>query len=87
MTKYVYKKIKQDDIVLLDVTPKPDWQDFPEFVKQFIQDENADMVVQDYGMDRHQVHFDLDGQRYILQYEHYTDSVWVELESIDNFPV
>ncbi|NVK24259.1 MAG: DUF3630 family protein [Gammaproteobacteria bacterium] len=82
MTKYQYKKLTQDNVVMLTVTPKPDWQDFGEFVAQFISQENGKIIEQDCGMDRHQVRYDVAGERLILQYEHYTDSIWIEQEHV-----
>ena len=83
LIKYSYKKELRPDleIAMLKVTPFPDWQAFPDFVKQFIAAEEADVIVQDYGMDRHQIRYRKKGKQYILQFEHYTDSIWIEADS------
>lgn len=75
---YSYTKSVQEDIILLTVSPMPDWQDFEQFVSFFLQQEGAVVVAQDYGVDRHQVRYRVGNRQYILQYEHYTESVWVE---------
>ena len=84
MNKYSYKKLEQtqdrETVVLLTVSPQPDWEDFTEFVKEFVEQEQGRVVEQDYGMDRHQIRYDVGNVRYILQYEHYSDSIWVEQE-------
>ena len=81
--KYSYKKELKPDlgIAMLEVTPFPDWQAFPDFAEQFMAQEQADVVVKDYGMDRHQVRYRKKGKQYILQFEHYTDSIWIEPDS------
>jgi hypothetical protein len=56
----------------------PDWDEFSLFVEQFLLAENATLVDKDYGMDRHQVRFRLAEKQYVMQFEHYTDSIWVE---------
>ncbi len=80
LQKFSYKKQLRPElnIALLEVTPFPDWQAFPEFVEEFIAAENAEVVVQDYGMDRYQIRYRKKGKQYILQFEHYTDSIWIE---------
>lgn len=84
MTKYQYSKTEQKQeqrtITILEVSPQPDWEDFTEFVSEFVEQEQGRIVEQDYGMDRHQIRYDVDNVRYILQYEHYSESIWVEQE-------
>lgn len=75
---YQYKKILKQDIAVVEVTPMPDWEEFTHFVAQFIAAEDAKLVDQDYGMDRHQVRYRIGQHQYILQFEHYTDSIWIE---------
>lgn len=75
---YKYTKIPQDDIVLLQVSPFPDWQEFEGFVTEFIQQEQGQLVEQDYGMDRHQIRYQIGSSRWVLQFEHYSESIWIE---------
>lgn len=60
------------------VSPAPDWDDFKAFSEQFIEHQGATVISTDYGMDRHQVDYELEGKRFRLNYEHYTQSVWIE---------
>lgn len=78
MTAYSYTKKTQEDIVLLEVSPMPDWQEFGEFIEVFLLNEKAQLIANDYGMDRHQVRYRINDRSYILQFEHYTGSIWIE---------
>ena len=78
MSQYQFKFRKTADCTLVEVTPRPDWAEFEGFVTQFLQDLDATLVEQDYGMDRHQVRYRVGNAQYVLQFEHYTDSIWVE---------
>ena len=83
-SKYKYSKteqtLEQRTVTLLSVSPQPDWEDFTEFVSEFVDQEHGRIIEQDYGMDRHQIRYDVGNVRYILQYEHYSESIWVEQE-------
>jgi hypothetical protein len=68
-------------VLHIEVSPKPDWDNFKACAEQFIAVIEAEIKAVDYGMDRHQVDFELIGSRYLLQYEHYTQAVWVEVIS------
>ncbi len=63
---------------ILKITPEPDWDDFKDFVAQFMSEQGAEIKASDYGMDRHQIDYELDGKRFLMHYEHYTQSVWIE---------
>lgn len=88
--KYTYTKTEQTQdqrtVTLLVVSPQPDWEDFTEFVSEFVDQEQGRIIEQDYGMDRHQIRYDVGNVRYILQYEHYSESIWVEQEIDSVFP-
>lgn len=75
---YKYSKRLQGDITKLDVNPMPDWEDFNDFVSVFLEQEAGTLVESDYGMDRHQVRYQVGASRYVLQYEHYSQSIWLE---------
>lgn len=62
----------------ISIQPVPDWDDFEVFAAQLMRDLGADIKSTDYGMDRHQVDYELDGARYLLHYEHYSQSIWIE---------
>ncbi|GAB2999321.1 DUF3630 family protein [Psychrosphaera aestuarii] len=80
MTKFTYSLTTNDEtnITQLSISPEPDWDDFKEFAAQFVADVGADVRAEDYGMDRHQVDYELNGERFLLHYEHYSQSVWIE---------
>jgi hypothetical protein len=76
--KYQYKKVLRAPIAIVEVTPLPEWEEFSDFVDYFIANEDAKVIEQDYGMDRHQIRYRKGGHQYILQFEHYTQSIWIE---------
>jgi len=78
MATFQYKFIKRGEVTMVEVLPHPDWQDFQLFVEQFIAEQNVKMVELDTGMDRHQFRYRVNGHQYVMQFEHYTDSIWIE---------
>lgn len=78
--EFSYQKVQQDDVTLLHIQPMPDWQDFELFVQHFLQMEQGVLISQDQGMDRHQIRYRIGNQRFLLQFEHYTESVWIEVD-------
>ena len=78
MTQFRYKFRPKGDIILLDVSPMPDWQEFGDFVQEFLSEQGARLIEQDMGMDRHQVRYRLGQKQYVLQFEHYCESIWIE---------
>ena len=78
MNRYQFKFRQSGGCTLVDVSPKPDWGEFDDFIQQFLNDLDAKLVEQDLGMDRHQVRYRVADKQYVLQFEHYTDSIWVE---------
>lgn len=81
MTQFKYSREKTDNGWLLTVTPFPDWQEFEQFSEAFLAQEGAHFVAKDSGMDRHQVRFTIGRQSFLMHFEHYTESIWVELEN------
>lgn len=77
---YQIKEVVTPDIIQLVVTPFPDWQEFPAFVDFYLDKIGAEMLEKDSGMDRHQIRFKVDGERWLLQFEHYSESIWLEQE-------
>lgn len=77
---YKYKLVINGDVTKVEVAPVPDWEDFGEFVQVFIKQEGASLIAQDMGMDRHQIRYRKGQHQYILQFEHYTDSIWIETD-------
>ena len=63
---------------MLDVSPMPDWQEFGDFVQEFLSEQGARLIEQDMGMDRYQVRYRLGQKQYVLQFEHYCESIWIE---------
>jgi len=78
MADFQYKLVKRGDITFVEVSPHPDWQEFKSFVEQFIAEQQVQLVELDTGMDRHQLRYRLNGHQYVMQFEHYTDSIWIE---------
>ncbi|MBU2880389.1 DUF3630 family protein [Psychrosphaera sp. B3R10] len=78
MTKYRYSRQKVGDVWQLSVVPFPDWQDFDEFTAEFLAVEKAKLIEKNYGLDLHQIRFRLGQHQYVLHFEHYTESIWVE---------
>lgn len=76
--EFRFEKIQQQDITLLNISPMPDWQDFDDFVEYFLNQEKATLVAKDSGMDRHQVRYRVGAEGFILHFEHYSESVWIE---------
>ena len=77
-TGFTYQVVNENDITTVIVQPHPDWDEFGQFVDEFIECEKATLVAQDLGMDRHQVRYKKGERQYILQFEHYTNSIWIE---------
>jgi hypothetical protein len=75
---FKYQLINDNDIIRVCVDPKPDWDEFEQFVDLFLKNEDVILIAQDLGMDRHQVRYRKEEKQFILQYEHYTDSIWIE---------
>lgn len=75
---YQYQKRHQGNITLIDVTPMPDWQEFEQFLNQFVEQENAQLLNKDLGMDRHQARLIIANKRYLMHFEHYTNSIWLD---------
>lgn len=76
--EFQYELIDDGDVININVTPHPDWEEFDQFVQVFIHNEEAVIISQDLGMDRHQVRYRKGEHQYILQFEHYTNSIWIE---------
>lgn len=76
--KYEYQN--QGELTLLLVSPQPDWDEFDDFVQLFLTNEAATLISKDTGMDRHQVRYRKAQRQYILQFEHYTNSIWIETD-------
>ena len=68
----------KNGIQIIDVEPMPDWGEFSHFVEQFIAEHHATIIEQDYGMDRHQIRYQQGSHEYLLQFEHYSESIWIE---------
>lgn len=77
---FEYELINDGNVINLNVMPHPDWEDFDQFVEVFIINEGVDLIAQDFGMDRHQVRYRKGDHQYILQFEHYTNSIWIETD-------
>jgi len=75
---FKYQLINDNGIIRVCVDPKPDWDEFEQFVDLFLKNEDVILIAQDLGMDRHQVRYRKEEKQFILQYEHYTDSIWIE---------
>jgi hypothetical protein len=78
--EYTYKLVKEGEVTNVEVTPHPDWEEFDQFVELFIYHEGATLIAQDIGMDRHQVRYRKGQHQFILQFEHYTGSIWIETD-------
>tara|TARA_Y100000310_G_C19944571_1_gene474083 strand:- start:144 stop:389 length:246 start_codon:yes stop_codon:yes gene_type:complete len=78
MSEYSYQKVKANGVIYLQVSPFPDWSEFESFCQFFLSKEDAVLVEADYGMDRHQVRYRIGSNQFVLQFEHYTDSIWIE---------
>jgi putative IMPACT (imprinted ancient) family translation regulator len=79
-TDFTYQLIEDGSITNVIVQPHPDWDEFDKFVDMFINNEGASLIAQDLGMDRHQVRYKKGEHQYILQFEHYSNSVWIETD-------
>jgi hypothetical protein len=77
MSFTIIKKALGDNVIL-EVSPPVDWQDFDRFCDWYLQHEGAELVSKDLGMDRHQVRYRVGEKQFILQFEHYTESIWIE---------
>ena len=75
---FEYQLINDGNVVNVKANPHPDWDEFEQFVEIFIENEGASIVAQDIGMDRHQVRYRRGDKQYILQFEHYTNSIWID---------
>lgn len=67
-----------DKHTLVEVVPMPDNDEFVDFAHQFVVDQQGELVVIDSGLDRHQCRYTIGDHQYVLNYEFYTDSIWLE---------
>lgn len=77
---FKYDLVNNGDVVNVNVTPHPDWDEFIQFVEVFVNNEGVNLIAQDLGMDRHQIRYRKGEHQYILQFEHYTNSIWIETD-------
>jgi hypothetical protein len=75
---FKYHLINEDNIIKVNVEPQPDWDEFEQFIDLFLENEGVIWISQDLGMDRHQVRYRKGDKQFILQYEHYSNSIWIE---------
>ena len=78
MTDFKYRLVKRGEVTFVEVNPHPDWQEFKPFVEQFVAEQGVQLVELDTGMDRHQFRYRHNAHQYVMQFEHYTDSIWIE---------
>lgn len=78
---YQYRFEPSGNIIKINVSPFPDWQEFEAFAEMLMDNESMQLVDCDKGMDRFQYRLTWRNERYLLQYEHYTDSIWLEREN------
>jgi len=73
--------IKQQQCIILQPNPQPDWDNFVTWGKQLLASIGINEInLIDCGADRHKLTFTFGQNRFSLNYENYSDSYWVEID-------
>jgi hypothetical protein len=67
------------NIIQLEVCPKPNWDSFTELAERFCLQFNMQKVNLSLGADRAQLHFRIGLSDFLLHYESFCDSFWIEV--------
>lgn len=73
-------KYNPNDQILI-ILPKtvPDWEEFISFGRSILQSANINEInTEEIGADRHRITFTFEQNRFSLNYENYSNSIWIE---------
>ncbi len=68
-------------VLTVDIFPEAD--EFVFWAELFLLNEIFTIVEKQSGADRHQIRFRYKNQSFNLNYEHYSDSLWIAAEGLD----
>lgn len=70
-----------ENTLIIDPQEKPDWDNFIAWGQKLLNHPTLHCTSEyDSGADKHKLNFTFVQQRYSLNYESYSDSVWIEAE-------
>lgn len=79
--KLIQQPSHQQMIIEFNLQPAPDWDDFIPWGKNLIAKlQNSQFNQLDTGADRHKLTFTFAQNRFSLNYETYSDSIWIEAD-------
>ncbi|KZN41382.1 DUF3630 family protein [Pseudoalteromonas luteoviolacea] len=81
MTKITY--LEEQDVLLIRPSILPDSDDFQLWGEVFLTMDKLKIIEFNQGADRHQWRFEFDQQPFAMNYEYYSESIWISPEGID----
>jgi len=69
--------------ILITPVEPPNDEDFELWSTLFLHSDDITLNEYSSGADRHQIRFSYDQQTFNLNYEHYSQSIWINAEGID----
>ncbi|MCF2856939.1 DUF3630 family protein [Pseudoalteromonas sp. SMS1] len=81
MTAITY--LEDTNVLVITPTLLPHSDDFKLWGEVFLAIESVKTIEFNQGADRHQWRFEFKRQTYNLNYEHYSESIWISPEGID----
>lgn len=70
-----------EDTLIIETQEKPDWDNFVAWGQKLLHQQQIHCASEyDSGADKHKLNFTFVQQRYSLNYENYSDSVWIDAD-------
>jgi len=70
--------LQEQDIIQLEVEPRPDWEAFTELAERFCLQFKLQKLSVCLGADRAQLRFNTGSGEFLLYYESLCDALWIE---------
>ena len=72
---------RQQNSLIFNLQSNPDWDNFEPWAQELLQCCNIDLLNStDSGADRHMITFTFLQNRFSLNYENYSNSIWIETD-------
>lgn len=71
-------------VLLVNTPVVPEADEFELWTSIFLNQEKISIIETHQGADRHQTRFDYAGNTFNINFEHYTDSIWIVPEGIES---
>ncbi|MBQ4814424.1 hypothetical protein A7985_24870 [Pseudoalteromonas luteoviolacea] len=81
MTTITY--LEEQDVLLIHPSMHPDSDDFQLWGEVFLTMDRLNTIEFNQGADRHQWRFEFNQQPFALNYEYYSESIWISPEGVD----